>query len=114
MGDESIARLVRSKLKDEINRLHNPTSEKTTELFRLYADVDLHSKWSWSGSDDEATRKRLNEYIKLRGDVVHRSRRVQSGPPGPHPVKKDELEKAIRFLKPLVQATEVALIRPGS
>lgn len=114
VGDESIARLVRSKLKDEINRLHNPTSEKTTELFRLYADVDLHGKWSWRGSDDEASRKRLNDYIKLRGDVVHRSRRVQPGQPEPHPVKKEELEKAIRFLKALVQATDVALTRPGS
>jgi HEPN superfamily RiboL-PSP-like protein len=103
VGDESIARLVRSKLKDEISRLHNPTSEKTTELFRQYADVDLNGKWSWNGSDDEATRKRLNDYIKLRGDVVHRSRRVQPGPPEPHPVKQDELEKAIRFLKALVQ-----------
>src|SRR6185369_17110455 len=33
VADESIARLVNSKLKDEISRLHNPTSEKTTELF---------------------------------------------------------------------------------
>jgi hypothetical protein len=100
---------VRSKLKDEINRLHSPTSEKTTELFRRYADGDLNGKWSWNGSDDEATRKRLNDYIKLRGDVVHRSRRVQPGPPEPHPVKNDELKKAIHFLKALVQATEAAL-----
>ena len=114
VGDGSIARLVRSKLEDEISRLHNPTFEKTTGLFRQYADVDLDGKWSWNGSDDEATRKRLNDYIKLRGDVVHRSRRVQPGPPEPHPVKKDELEKAIRFLKALVQATEVALTRPAS
>jgi len=47
----------------------------------------------------QSARKRLNDYIKLRGDVVHRSRRVQPGPPEVHPVKKDELEKAIRFLK---------------
>ena len=109
VGDESVARFMRSKLKDEIGRLHNPTAERTTELFRLYADVDLNGNWSWNGSDDAATRKRLNDYIKLRGDVVHRSRRAQE----PHPVKKDELEKAIRFLKALVQATEAALTRPA-
>ena len=81
--------------------------------------MDLNGKWSWNGSDDEATRRRLNDYIKLRGDVVHRSRRVQPGPPEPHPVKpephpvkKDELKKAIHFLKDLVQATELALMRP--
>jgi hypothetical protein len=114
VGNESIARFVRSKLNDEISRLHNPTSERTTELFRQYADVDLSGKWCWNGSDDEATRRRLNDYIKLRGEVVHRSRRVQPGPPEPHLVKKDELDKAIRFLKALVQATEVALTRPPS
>ncbi len=107
--DQSIKKLVRSKLKEEISRLHNPTSEKTEELFRQYADVELRGKWCWNGSDDETTRKRLNDYIRLRGDVVHRSRRVQPGPPEPHPVKKDELEKAIRFLKSLVEATEIAL-----
>ncbi len=107
--DESIKRLVWAKLKEEIGRLHNPTSEKTIELFRQYADVDLAGKWCWNGSDDETARKRLNDYIRLRGDVVHRSRRVSPGSPEPHPVKKDELEKAIRFLKSLVEATESAL-----
>jgi hypothetical protein len=114
VSDESIARFVRSKLKDEIGRLHSPTFEKTTELFRQYADVDLTGKWCWNGSDDEVTRKHLNDYIKLRGDVVHRSRRVQPGLPEAHPVTKGELEKAIRFLKKLVQATEAALTRPAS
>src|SRR3954471_5400513 len=37
LGNEPIAHLVRSKLKEEISRLHNPTSERTLELFRSYA-----------------------------------------------------------------------------
>jgi hypothetical protein len=109
LNDDWIGGLIRSKLKDEISRLHNPTSEKTLELFRSYANVDLRGKWSWNGSDVESTCKRLNGYLKLRGDVVHRSRRVQAGPPEPHPVTKDDLSKAIRFLRTLVQATESAL-----
>ncbi len=41
------------------------------------------------------------------GDAVHRARVVESGtPPAPHTVKKDELDKAIRFLKGLVDVTE--------
>jgi hypothetical protein len=47
-------------------------------------------------------------YIKLRGDVVHRSRAPVSGAPSGHAVTKDDLKKAIGFLKNLVDATERA------
>jgi hypothetical protein len=47
--------------------------------------------------------------MKLRGDVVHRSRTVTAGPPQAHPVTKEDLEKAISFLKCLVKATDDGL-----
>jgi len=47
--------------------------------------------------------------MKLRGDVVHRSRTVTAGPPAAQPVTKEDLQKVIRFLKGLVAATEAAL-----
>lgn len=109
LGDASIVELVRTKLQDEIKRLHNPTSEKTLELFRSYASVDLRERWRWNGSDTEAICKRLNAYLKLRGDVVHRSRCPQTSDSEPHPVTREDLVKAIRFLKNLVEATEKAL-----
>lgn len=109
LADNSISAFVRSKLDEEIKRLHNPTSEKAIQLFRDYAGVDLTSKWHWNNTDDKTVRDRLNQYIKLRGDVVHRSRAIEPGPPKAHPVTKDDLERAIRFLKNLVQATETAL-----
>jgi hypothetical protein len=59
--------------------------------------------------DSKAVRERLNQYIKLRGDVVHRSRAIVPGPPKAHPVTKDDLERAVRFLRALVQATEAGL-----
>lgn len=108
LGDPSIANLVRNKLQDEIKRLHNPTSERTLELFRSYANLDLKEGWRWNGSDAEATCKRLNAYLKLRGDVAHRSRRLQTSRPEPHPVTREDLVKAIRFLRNLVEATEIA------
>lgn len=108
LGDLSIADLVRHKLQDEIKRLHNPTSEKALELFRSYANVDLKDGWCWNGSDAEATCKRLNAYLKLRGEVAHRSRRPQTSRPEPHPVTREDLVKAIRFLRNLVEATESA------
>lgn len=109
VADNSISAFVQSKLDDEIKRLHNPTSEKAIQLFRDYAGVDLTDSWCWNNTDKKAVRDRLNQYIKLRGDVVHRSRAIEPGPPKAHPVTKEDLERVIRFLKNLVQATEGAL-----
>jgi len=108
LTDRFIAELVESKLADEIKRLHNPNSQKTIELFRDYAGVDLAPSWAWNGYDSSQVRERLNQYLKLRGDVVHRSR-AASPSPSAHPVKKDDLEKAIKFLKNVVDATERGL-----
>ena len=59
--------------------------------------------------DAKTVKDKLNNYMRLRGEVVHRSRRVTPGPSQPHPVTKDDLEKAIRFLRSLVEATEKVL-----
>lgn len=108
LTDSSIAAFVQSRLDEEIKRLNNPTSEKTIRLFRDYAGVDVTSQWSWTHHDEKAVRDRLDGYVRLRGDVVHRSRRIAAGPPVAHPVTKEDLERVIRFLKRLVQATESA------
>jgi hypothetical protein len=110
LQDGTIGNFVKSKLNEEIKRLHNPTSEKTIQLFRDYANVDLTDKWCWNNHDSKMVRERLNQYMKLRGDVVHRSRTVTAGPPGAHPVTKEDLQKVIRFLKALVATTEAALV----
>jgi hypothetical protein len=51
----------------------------------------------------------LDLLISKRGDVVHRSI-SSSGKAKPHPVKRDDLAKAIAFLKELVKATDQALV----
>lgn len=113
LTDRSIAGLVQSRLDEEIKRLHNPTADKTIQLFRDYAGVDVTQYWSWNNTDSKAISDRLNQYVKLRGDVVHRSRRIEPGPPQAHPVTKEDLERAIRFLRNLVQSTETALRPTG-
>lgn len=109
LDDQSIIALVQSKLDEEIKRLHNPTAEKTAQLFLDYAGTDVSEFWEWNQHDPKTVRARLNEYIRRRGDVVHRSRALGAGSPRRHPVTKQDLEKAIRFLKNLVRVTEGAL-----
>ena len=109
LSDASIVAFVQGKLTDEIKRLHNPNADKTAQLFKDYANVDVTLGWTWPHYDPAKAREVLNGYMKLRGDVVHRSRPADSGPPKPHPVTKDDLRRAIRFLKDLVDATERTL-----
>lgn len=108
LADSSLGQFVKSRLDEEIKRLHNPTAEKTLQLFQDYAGIELHPHWKWNNVDATTVKQKLNGYLKLRGDVVHRSRVSVKGPTQPHPVTKEDLQKAIHFLKELVKATERA------
>lgn len=109
LTDRSIAAFVQDKLKDEISRLNNPASARTIQLFRDYAGVDLEQSWNWNSVEAKVARAQLDSYMKLRGDIVHRSRPPLPGTTAAHPVKKDDLRKVIGFLKKLVDLTEQAL-----
>ena len=105
-----IGKFVNAKLTEELKHFHNPTADKTRKLFLDYLEVDVCASWKWLHYDCAAAKKALDDLIAKRGDAVHRSKVVVSGlPPAAHLVKRDDLEKAIRFLKSLVEVTEKAL-----
>lgn len=102
-----VGKFVASRLEDELKRFHNPTAAKTRKLFLDYLEVDVAEGWNWEHFDSARAQKTLDELIAKRGDPVHRSRvSVITPTPFPHLIKRDELEKAIRFLKCLVRATD--------
>jgi hypothetical protein len=103
------AAFMLGRLDEELKRLHNPTSQKTQRLFCDYLGVDVTTHWHWQHFEPEQASDRLDILLKKRGDAVHRSTAHSDGPSKPHLVTKDELEKAIRFLKELVTATDRAL-----
>lgn len=102
---------MQAKLHEELKRLHNPTAEKTRKLFKDYLGIEVATEWKWQHMEPAKACDKLDALLKKRGDAVHRSRPSVSGPPQPHLVTKDELEKAIRFIKELVSATERAVDR---
>jgi len=110
LNGSPIGNFVMTKLQDELKRFHNPTSDKTKRLFLDYLEVDVTTNWKWLNFDPLAARKTLDELISKRGDAVHRSRPTNGEVGTGHLVKREELEKAIRFLKGLVAATDKALI----
>jgi len=105
-----VGKFVLGRLEEELKRFHNPTSEKTRKLFQDFLEVDVWSSWEWQHFDSSKVKKTLDDLIAKRGDAVHRSRPQQNGtPPMPHLVKREDMERHIKFLKALVEATDKAL-----
>jgi hypothetical protein len=105
-----VGKFVLARLEDELRRFHTPSAEKTKKMFHDFLGIDVTAHWTWQHFDPAKTKKTLDELIVKSGDVVHRARQNSaSGPPQPHLVKRDDLDKAIRFLRNLVDATEEAL-----
>lgn len=91
------------KVNNDLRYFHTPNSRNIKKLFLPLLGHDITTEWSWENFDSKRACEKLNEYIKLRGDVVHRAvTDKQSG----HPVKKDELQKCIRFLNSLTNAMD--------
>jgi hypothetical protein len=112
IAGSGVGNFMRRKLEEELKRFHNPDTEKTRRVFREFLDVDVTSGWKWDNYQPGDAKKALDRFLSLRGDVVHRSKEIGAA----HPVKRDTLEKVIRFLKGLVAATDRFLdeVRSGS
>ena len=104
-----VGNFILKKLQLELKQFHNPTSDKTKKLFVDYLDVDVTQGWSWANHEPEKVKTALNQWISKRGDAVHRSKPLNNGSPAAHLIKRDELEKVIRFIKDLVKATDAYL-----
>lgn len=98
-----IENFVSKKVHEDLKRFYNPNSERTKGLFKAYFDIDITEHWSWDNYTPPQAKKFLNEFISKRGDAAHRANTAATSA---HVVKRDDLAKAIRFLKGLVRATE--------
>jgi hypothetical protein len=110
LSGSPIGKFVADKLTDELKRFHNPTSDKTKKLFLDYLEIDVVAQWKWLHVDSALAKKTLDELISKRGDAVHRSKSPTGVGNSPHLVRREDLDKAIRFLKYLVEATDKALL----
>ena len=101
-----VGKFVRKKKDEDIKRFFNPNSERTKRLFLDYFEVDITQAWRWANYDIIDAKKALDSLISKRGDAAHRANTAAKKNCDVHLVKRDELEKAIRFLKGLVDATD--------
>ena len=107
LGGSRVGAFIESKIEQDLKYFHNPDSRKTKRIFEGLIGCDITESWYWNTFDAAKSRETLNRYIKLRGDIVHRSiiDKQES-----HPVKKDDVVKCVRFLKELVRSMDDFLI----
>ncbi len=101
-----IGNFVLRSLERDLKRFFNPNSYRTKQLFLDYFEVDVTAGWMWANYDPSSAKKSLDTLIAQRGDAAHQANTNPHPSAGPDAVKRDELEKAIRFLKGLVAAME--------
>ncbi len=112
LAGSPFAALVQKKFSEDLKKLHNPNSTKTCNLFADYVGIDVAQHWAWSNMDGKMVRQRLDGLLAKRGDAVHRSRVIEGHEA--HLIRREELEKGIRFLKTLVEKTELAFTPTSS
>lgn len=104
-----IGNFINNSLEKELKFFHTPNSKKTKDIFERFVGIDVTASWTWPGYEDpDRTRTKLNEWIKKRGDAVHRS---VADKQTSHLISKPEAEKCIKFFKNLVETTDAALSR---
>lgn len=105
-----MAGLMRGKFEEELKRFHNPNAERTAKLFLDYVGVDVTEKWTFNPGGSAEGKKRLDSWVKLRGDAAHRCPRDALAKANrPHMVRREDLEKLVKLLRKLVIDTERAL-----
>ncbi|WP_305408201.1 HEPN domain-containing protein [Photobacterium leiognathi] len=98
---------INSTLEKELKFFHTPNSKKTKDIFERFLGIDVTEYWTWPGYEKpENTRAKLNEWIKMRGEAVHRAVPDKQTE---HLINKKDAEKCIKFFKKLVEVTDKAL-----
>lgn len=106
----AIGRFVVKQKDADLKRFFNPNSERVARLFIDYFDIDITRSWQWDNYTPVDAKKQLDKLIAKRGDAAHKANTRRKSNANPHLIKREELDKAIRFLKGLVGACEAAQI----
>jgi len=106
-----LAEFYKDSLTNDLKYFHTPSTDRVKTIFSKFLNIDVSEGWTWNHYDPPKACKELNRIAKKRGDIAHRSLRPVRGQTNPHAVTKEELRKIIRFIKDLVNATDVYVAR---
>ncbi|HCE4548174.1 TPA: hypothetical protein NGR73_004604 [Vibrio parahaemolyticus] len=103
MGSQ-VGNIINGRLTELLKTFNNPDSKKTKDLFLEFFGLDVTESWVWGNYiTAKDARTALNCWLKKRGEAVHRAHTDKQST---HIVKRDELNKCIRFFRELVDVTD--------
>ncbi|MBE3705408.1 hypothetical protein HJ207_23360 [Vibrio parahaemolyticus] len=107
MGSQ-IGNVITGRLNEHLKTFNNPDSKKTKDLFQEFFGLDVTESWVWGNFHTaKDTRTALNSWLRKRGEAVHRAHTDKQSS---HIIKRDEVDKCIRFFRELVAVTDKKII----
>ncbi|ABK48047.1 conserved hypothetical protein [Shewanella sp. ANA-3] len=106
LAGSNVGKFITSTLKTELKYFHTPNSQKTKGMFERFLYVDVTEKWTWIDGDIEQVQSKLNQWIRKRGEAVHRSINDKQAT---HLVSRPDMKKCLTFFKKLVETTDLAI-----
>lgn len=104
-----IGSYLERQFSSKLKMFHNPGSQKTKEIFQEFFGVNVTESWAFSNyQTPKLVKDTLDGWLIRRGEAVHRS---QIDITKPDLIKRNELDKCIRFITELVEITDKTLER---
>lgn len=106
MGSQ-LGNIIQGRLNVYLKTFNNPDSKKTRDLFHEFFGLDVTESWTWGNYQTaKESCTALNAWLRKRGEAVHRA---QTNKQSTHIVRREELDKCIRFFRELVNVTDKRL-----
>lgn len=103
-----LGNVIDKRLFEYLKTFNNPDSRKTKAIFQEFFAIDITECWTWGNyHTPKDSNTILNMWLKKRGEAVHRSCIDKNSS---HIVKRDELDKCVRFFKEIVEVTDKYLV----
>ncbi|MDT3272879.1 HEPN domain-containing protein [Shewanella sp. SP2S2-4] len=102
----NVGKFIKSTLERELRYFHTPNSRKTKGMFERFLHLDVTEKWTWIDGDADQVKSKLDQWIRKRGEAVHRSVNDKQAT---HLVSRPDMKKCLTFFKKLVETTDLAI-----
>jgi hypothetical protein len=90
---ETTSEMLRSffekSLEIDLKTFNSPNTDRVKTIYRKYLNLDVTEGWVWNNSDQAKAKEGLNQLVKKRGDIAHRSLRPASSEAQPRACPKN-------------------------
>lgn len=105
-ADKGWKEVIREKFSKDIEGLNTPNPENVRALSKRYLDFDITKSWRWQRVSSSTACNKLDQLIRLRGDLVHRGKDMFEEKTVVH---RNQVIEAKSLVEHLVECTDIAL-----